>query len=85
MEQVNIVDEPQPDIEIMYRVNQLLESIESNNCNDDYNQLRKLTIAYLIKHCKHSIVRDYIDTDIDTGGQTIFYCEKCLSTLPSGM
>lgn len=75
-------EQSQPDVEIMCRVNQLLDAIDSNNCNDDYNKLRKLSAAYLIKHCNHSIVRDYIDTDVDGGGQTIYYCEKCMHTLP---
>jgi hypothetical protein len=70
----------QYDIDILVRVIQLLETNQSINCNDDYNQIRLLTKLYLKKHCKHSIITDYIDTDVDNGGQTITYCEKCFMT-----
>lgn len=72
--------QPQPDIEVLARVIQLLETIESTNCNKEYNHIRTLTELYLKQNCIHSIVTDYIDTDIEQS-QTIKYCEKCFMTI----
>ena len=73
--------QPQPDIDVLARVIQLLETIESTNCNKEYNHIRTLTKSYLKQNCIHSIIIDYIDTDIDKS-QIIKYCEKCFMTEP---
>jgi hypothetical protein len=72
--------EQQPDIDVFVRVIQLLETNQPINCNDDYNQIRLLAKLYLKNYCNHSIITDYIDTDVDNGGETIKYCEKCYMT-----
>jgi len=68
--------ETQYDIEIMTQVTGMLRSLPREGRSRDYTKILELVDAYLLKHCKHVFVTDYIEMDAERG-QNIQYCEKC--------
>ena len=68
-------------------VTQMLGAKRSLQCvpislqNNEYKDILKKVTQYLEKHCSHIFEHDWIDTDIDSGGQQITYCIKCEHTV----
>jgi hypothetical protein len=69
------------DIDIMIKMVYHLEKIPKEFRNADYATIFKCSKDYLIKHCKHDYIKDYIDIDPDYGAY-ITYCKICETTIP---
>lgn len=69
----------QPDIDAMYRVKCILDSVSSDLQNKSYTIIRRLVDAYLDECCIHRIVLDDIDNHLEYSTR-IQYCEKCFNT-----
>jgi hypothetical protein len=67
------------DIDIMSQIIGMLHSLPIDEQNSDYKYIMDLVNNYLLKNCKHTIIADHIDTDVDRS-ETIKYCEKCYLT-----
>ena len=67
------------DVDIMVRVKSYLDAIPEKAQKDSYRVIFRLVETYLIVNCKHNIVEDSIDVDVEKS-KTIHYCEKCLLT-----
>ena len=66
-------------IQCMIRAKEILDNDFKYKINEEYSQIVKMIEDYVIKHCKHKIVRDLIDIDPDRS-KTISYCDKCFHT-----
>jgi len=67
----------QNDIHIMKNIKLMMDKdICLSSHNEDYNQIYKLSCDYLKKHCKHNIIKDYIDT-FPERSEAIYYCSHC--------
>jgi hypothetical protein len=67
----------QNDIHIMKNIKLMMDKdIRLSSHNEEYNQIYKLTYEYLQKHCKHNIIKDYIDT-FPERSEAIYYCSHC--------
>lgn len=69
-------------VAVMSRVNALLSSIPKSSQNPDYKKIRCCVSDYLVKHCNHKIVRDYVDVDPERSW-VVFYCIHCEMTFDS--
>jgi hypothetical protein len=67
------------DIDIMSQIIGMLHSLPIDEQNNDYKHIMDLVNNYLLKNCKHHIISDHVDTDIERS-ETIKYCEKCYLT-----
>jgi hypothetical protein len=50
-----------------------------SNINSEYKKIYDSILEYINTHCKHVLVEDCIDLDINKSKQ-IKYCEKCFTT-----
>jgi hypothetical protein len=65
------------DIHIMKNIKLMMDKdICQPSHNQEYKQIYKLTYEYLQKHCKHNIIKDYIDT-FPERSEAIYYCSHC--------
>ena len=67
---------------IMIRIKELLENLNEQERNCDYNNILEIVNNYINKNCLHKIVIDSIDIDPERS-ETIYYCEKCEKTFES--
>lgn len=67
------------DIDIMSQIIGMLHSLPREEQNHDYKHIMDKVNNYLLKKCKHVIVTDHIDTDVEHS-EKIKYCEKCYLT-----
>lgn len=75
---ININEET---IGIMYRIKLELEARSKTDTNKDLSSIIKKIEDYLLAHCAHCIVYDYIDISHERS-TLISYCEKCYTTIP---
>jgi len=75
---ININEET---IDIMYRIKLELEARSKVDTNGDLRVIIKKIEDYLLSHCVHCIVHDYIDISHERS-TLISYCEKCYTTIP---
>jgi len=75
---ININEET---IDMMYRIKLELESRSKIDTNKDIRAIIKNIENYLLMHCVHCIVHDYIDISHERS-TLISYCEKCYTTVP---
>lgn len=66
-------------VRIMTRVNRMLSTVPKLLQDEHYKKIHKSVCEYLGKHCKHKIVRDYVDVDPERSW-VIFYCIHCETT-----
>ena len=74
------------DIDSLVRVKTILQnryaaSDPESECAVEYANIQKLVDEYIMKHCEHNIVYDYIDITPDTSKQ-IRYCTHCYVDFP---
>lgn len=67
------------DIDIMSQIIGMLDSLPRDEQNSDYKYIMDLVNNYLLKNCKHNIITDHIDNDVERS-ETIKYCENCYLT-----
>ena len=67
---------PTTEIEMMTKALFLLENVEEENRNEEYQHIVQSIEAYLRKYCIHEIVVDCIDMGVEET-QTIQYCKIC--------
>ena len=63
-------------ISSMVRIKSILSSIPDSCCDPEYKKIKNSVSEYIIKNCKHKIVRDYVDIDPDRSW-VVFYCIHC--------
>lgn len=73
------MDTEQLDIDAMYRVKNILDSLTPNLQNESYKTIQTLVNSYLEECCIHKIVVDDIDNHLEYCTR-IQYCEKCFKT-----
>ena len=67
----------QNDIHIMKNIKLMMDKdISLSSHNEEYKQIYSMVNEYLQKHCKHNIIKDYIDTFPDRS-EAIYYCSQC--------
>lgn len=66
-------------VEIMSRVNELLQAIPPEQQNEDNKKIREDVKKYLLNHCNHQIIQDYVDVDVEHS-MVVYYCEHCKQT-----
>ena len=71
--------ESKEDLDIMTRVKSYLDAIPRQFQNEEYCEISRRVDEYVIKYCKHDVVCDSIDIDVECS-RTIYYCDKCLKT-----
>ena len=71
------------DIECMVRIKGLLQhrAPVEVDAKTEYLLIQKLIDEYIMKHCEHNIVYDYIDITPDTS-KRIRYCTHCYTDYP---
>ena len=83
MEQENeILEQDQPDVELMSRALSYLDGLPISMQNKEYELIVKKMATYLSNHCKHRIIEDYIDTSPESS-KKVFYCEICYQSFTS--
>jgi hypothetical protein len=66
-------------IHAMNSAKHALEGVDEENRPEEYKAVLAKISAFIVRHCEHHIVRDYIDVSVE---KTIMieYCTKCLKT-----
>ena len=77
----NAISMNEETIDIMYRIKLELEARSKVDPNKDICAIIKKIEDYLLDHCVHCIVHDYIDVSHERS-TLISYCEKCYTTVP---
>ena len=67
------------DIDIMYRIKNILLELSLNKQNESYKHIFSSVNSYINKYCKHNLITDLIDIDPDRS-KIISYCDKCWTT-----
>ena len=76
-QQIQQTEYTRNDIHIMKNIKLMMDKdICLQSINEDYKQIYKLSCEYLQKHCKHNIIKDYIDTSPEKS-EAIYYCSHC--------
>jgi len=72
---------PMSDVETMCHIRDILEEGFPQDKKDDeaFREIHKHVLEYIARSCNHNFIKDWVDTDIDMGGFTIEYCEKCMT------
>lgn len=60
----------------MIKSKELLLKIKLSETNENYKKILSYIDNFIFENCKHKIVDDYIDIDLDRS-KLIYYCEKC--------
>ncbi len=63
-------------VETMIRSHNLFTTIPDECKNDEFKVIEKGIQDYIKKYCRHNIVNDYIDVEVDKG-KHIKYCDIC--------
>ena len=71
-----------PDIEIMCHIREILEGgfPEEKKGDPSFKIVYKQVIEYISRNCCHRFINDWIDMDPETGGNSVEYCDLCLTT-----
>jgi hypothetical protein len=65
---------------VMLKVQREMQMMPINRQTPEYFDILKRVTKYLHKHCRHNIVHDLIDIDLDRS-RAITYCTICGNTL----
>ena len=63
-------------IDAMIRCKDIFSTLQDECKNTEFQQIEADIKRYIVKHCNHQIIEDYIDIDPDRG-KYIRYCEHC--------
>jgi len=74
-----IVEMEDQSVNLVYLAKTRLESLPKEQRRPDYSVIIQYMEQYILTHCQHKRVKDWIDIDPDRG-QMIEYCEHCYST-----
>jgi hypothetical protein len=75
----DIPKEKNENINEMYKVLSILNSVLLKDRNHDYTHILNCVEEYITTYCEHTLVYDLIDITPDTS-KTIKYCTKCYRT-----
>lgn len=67
------------ELNIILDINTVLDKIPVIEQSKDYQKIVQMIHNYLNNNCKHNLVYDYIDIDLDRT-KHICYCNKCFIT-----